>query len=473
MTNSIEKLIDETKHVLIGSPYSLNAQNFNVDKLKSISNSMDETVELLGQTLTKKDREVSFERIFRSTEIFESNQIEGAGLPTLKATDEIIFKYSKQHSKTTDYVSWAIEKGILNDKHTYEVIGLDAARSLARDLALDISRPLSESDIRSIHKIIMGTDSSAGIYKRYANQIAGSSHEPPLPLDTPSHMRTFANWLTGQPTNPWQSRGSLVRAAVAHAWLAHIHPFEDGNGRLARLLANLILVREGMPPLILKNKRDRSEYLNALSLSDQGGDVTPLLFLFIKAINRVAQQMSDPERAQELFEMEIDIRKAGAFATWNSVIQEWFNEVRAQAMRYKLNFNQIGDITPSEFYQIKNKKPGYVWIGQFSSQSGNKILLYLGFPTRSLSNRLEKDQLFPTFYLGILNNNSPTGFYIPQNDSGTIYDTFMIEPREKKAFLQSYKKTVSGSLIKAAEELAKSAFTFSTSPPKPRFIENW
>lgn len=471
--NSIEKLIEETQYVLAGSPYSLDAQNFNSDKLKSISHSMDETVELLGQTIVTSQENGAINRIFRSTEIYESNQIEGAGPATLKITDEIITKFSKPNQKSLDYASWAIEKGIMNDKHTYEVIGLDAARSLARDLALDMSRPLSESDIRSIHRIIMGTDSCAGIYKRYANRIGGSEHLPPLPMDTPSHMSEFAKWLTGQPTNPWQSRGSLVRAAVAHAWLAHIHPFEDGNGRLARLIANLILVREGMPPLILKNKRDRTEYLNALAVSDLGGDVTSLLFLFIKAINRVAQQMADPKQAQELFEMEIDIRKAGTFATWQTRVSDWLADVRSQSLRYKVGFNTLGELTPSEFYQVKNNKPGFIWIGEFVNDSETEILLYIGYPTKSLSNRLERDQLFPTFYLGIRDKESPTGFYIPQNNIGTIYDTFMIEPREKKAFMQSFKSTRIATLSEAAEEIAKTAFTFISSPPPKRYSEHW
>jgi hypothetical protein len=56
---------------------------------------------------------------------------------------------------------------------------------------------------------------------------------------------------------------------MSHARFEQIHPFLDGNGRVGRLVLNLLLVRLGHPPAIIY-KRERSQYLRALRRADQG-----------------------------------------------------------------------------------------------------------------------------------------------------------------------------------------------------------
>ena len=62
----------------------------------------------------------------------------------------------------------------------------------------------------------------------------------------------------------------LVLTALFHEKFERIHPFYDGNGRTGRMLLNLILLRAGYPPLIVKNK-DRKEYYAALSAGHKAG----------------------------------------------------------------------------------------------------------------------------------------------------------------------------------------------------------
>ena len=57
--------------------------------------------------------------------------------------------------------------------------------------------------------------------------------------------------------------------AVAHYNMARIHPFDDGNGRGARLLMNLIFMKKGLPPAIIRNERRRL-YLDTLAEADKG-----------------------------------------------------------------------------------------------------------------------------------------------------------------------------------------------------------
>ena len=51
-------------------------------------------------------------------------------------------------------------------------------------------------------------------------------------------MQKFIDWFDGDDTG-----GSVVRSAIAHFWFVSIHPFEDGNGRLARILSDMLLAR--------------------------------------------------------------------------------------------------------------------------------------------------------------------------------------------------------------------------------------
>jgi hypothetical protein len=77
---------------------------------------------------------------------------------------------------------------------------------------------------------------------------------------------------------------AILRATVLHAWLTHIHPFTDGNGRTARAITTLELVRAGFPPIIIK-KPEKSRYLAGLADSDNGGDLAALLEFFVEKAN--------------------------------------------------------------------------------------------------------------------------------------------------------------------------------------------
>ncbi len=78
-----------------------------------------------------------------------------------------------------------------------------------------------------------------------------------------------------------------------HAWVAHIHPFADGNGRTARALMNLILVRGGFP-IVLIRRKDRARYYDSLAASDDG-DIAPLLDLIL---HRTGDSVRQIERAR-------------------------------------------------------------------------------------------------------------------------------------------------------------------------------
>ena len=80
-----------------------------------------------------------------------------------------------------------------------------------------------------------------------------------------------------------------VRPEVEAAWLHHrfaqIHPFQDGNGRVARALATMMFLKAGYVPLVVRDDDHRERYLDALSLAD-AGDLKPLVDLFANIVSR-------------------------------------------------------------------------------------------------------------------------------------------------------------------------------------------
>lgn len=140
----------------------------------------------------------------------------------------------------------------------------DAIRYV-RELAHE-KTPLRESDVRNLHKLVVqrSRPDIAGRYAdlaRYVRTDIGR-HEFPSPAEIPAWMGDFAKWLTAAPNTP-------EAAFTAHRRLVDIHPFNDGNGRTARLLMNLILIRGGYPPIAVRPE-DRPAYIRALQQSQAG-----------------------------------------------------------------------------------------------------------------------------------------------------------------------------------------------------------
>lgn len=124
--------------------------------------------------------------------------------------------------------------------------------------AVQPDTPLTEELVLDVHKVLMkgiiGDD--AGRYRRMPVYIRGSMDVPPNWLKVPDLMADFARTFRARPGEEHPIRF----AARAHVDLVGIHPFVDGNGRVARMLANFMLMRDGWPP-VLYTVADRADYL--------------------------------------------------------------------------------------------------------------------------------------------------------------------------------------------------------------------
>ena len=184
---------------------------------------------------------------------YTSNAIEGNTL-TLRETAEVI-----EHGITVGGKS-------LRD-HLEAVDHYEAVQWM-RELAAR-TEPIGESTVSELHRRIVARSQPAiaGIYSQLPRRIAGSPVVFPNPAKIPALMEEFGAWLNAAPPDP-------ATVFEAHFRLTEIHPFGDGNGRTARLLMNLLLVRGGYPPVAVR-PQDRKTYLDALERGSLAGDLRP------------------------------------------------------------------------------------------------------------------------------------------------------------------------------------------------------
>lgn len=162
---------------------------------------------------------------------------------------------------------------------------------MIQEEAADAHMPLTETFIRQLHHTLLredytlyrqlpdGTTTSyvihAGIYKTRPNSVitvTGEHFEYASPEETPALMTDLVEWYNAE-----EQKGALSPielATVLHYRYIRIHPFEDGNGRIARLLVNYILTRHHYPMIVVKS-HDKDRYLTALNRCDVQVGPTP------------------------------------------------------------------------------------------------------------------------------------------------------------------------------------------------------
>ena len=136
--------------------------------------------------------------------------------------------------------------------------------------------PITEETIIRIHRLLLDEILvKPGEYRTGMITVPGANFTPPRSTMIPSHIQKLVNWLD---QNPWEYTPVELAARFMHGFLI-IHPFHDGNGRTARILMNLILLRNGYPTLTNISYRDRKQYLKTLAEADLGNYRTLVNFI--------------------------------------------------------------------------------------------------------------------------------------------------------------------------------------------------
>jgi len=180
------------------------------------------------------------------------------------------------------------ETQILNLKKVYREI--KAIKALPKPLKL------SAEIIKDIHKTITegckNDDNHPGHYRNDGRQVGNKEHggvytTPKILEDIKTLMKAFIEWINSPEV---LEEDAAIRVALAHYYLALIHPFGNGNGRTARAIEAMLLVSSGIKfvPHMLSNYyyKNIDDYFWAFSLSERNKDynITPFLEFFLRGI---------------------------------------------------------------------------------------------------------------------------------------------------------------------------------------------
>ncbi len=198
---------------------------------------------------------------------YNSNHMEGNTLTYGETELLLIFDLTKGNHELREYE---------------EMKGHDVALKLVYDLVNDKERSLNVNFIRELNKLLLvrpffkeaiTTDGQptrreikVGEYKLFPNSVQlhnGEIFHYPSPAETPALMGDLMEWYKNNTDE------AVIVAADLHYKFVCIHPFDDGNGRIARLLMNYHLLKNNFPPIIIKSE-DKKNYLRALNEADAG-----------------------------------------------------------------------------------------------------------------------------------------------------------------------------------------------------------
>jgi len=200
--------------------------------------------------------------------------------------------------------------------------------------------PLRLVDVREFHRLLMGDtyevhaetpdgqritrEERGGEYKTHPNHVrtaTGEIHYYATPEETPARMQDLMNAYSGWREQVEQGElHPLVAAASLHHGFVEIHPFPDGNGRLSRILMNLLLMRAGYPPAVIRQE-NRAAYFGALAEADAGNlepftrFVADELAVTMELYLRALRNEHDPDafsRRVALLKREVEIAPTGS-----------------------------------------------------------------------------------------------------------------------------------------------------------------
>ena len=243
--------------------------------MKNIEDVMSEWNAL--QPLSDRDREM-LSRRFTIDFNYNSNHIEGNTL-TYGQT-EILLMFGK-----------IVGEADVRDVH--EMTASNVGLKMMKEEALLKETPLTQHFIRTLHKTLLREDYTvyrtlpggvqtsyvihAGQYKTRPNSVItryGDRFEYATPEETPALMSDLIDWY-----NDAERSGKFTPielAAIFHYRYIRIHPFEDGNGRIARLMVNYILTRHDYPMIVVRSRK-KKQYIEALHRTDLTVGASPSL----------------------------------------------------------------------------------------------------------------------------------------------------------------------------------------------------
>lgn len=195
--------------------------------------------------------------------------------------------------------SIARKLGIENVKQTASSHYVDSVVSVMLDAVSHYDRPLSKEKLCAWQAAFFptgyseGSQIEVGKYRTNEEHIVSGMfgrervhYVAPAPELVEEEMGKFLEWF-----NREENTGSIVRSAIAHLWFVSIHPFEDGNGRLARILSDMLLARADKSEYRFYNissqiNKDKKHYCDILESTQRGdGDITEWILWYANTLS--------------------------------------------------------------------------------------------------------------------------------------------------------------------------------------------
>jgi Fic family protein len=164
-------------------------------------------------------------------------------------------------------------------------------------------------------------------------------YEAPAAARIANEMRKFLKWFDSD-----EQQDPLLKAAIAHLWFVTIHPFEDGNGRIGRAIAEMCLARSdgsaqrfySMSSQILE---ERKGYYDVLEKTQAGSlDITEWLIWFLGCLDRAIEQssrISDSALEKELFWQDLKKKNLALNDRQEKVLNKMFSGFVGKLTREK------------------------------------------------------------------------------------------------------------------------------------------
>lgn len=277
-----------------------------------------------------KEQEDRIMQKFRLDWNYHSNHLEGNSLTYGETKALILFGVTAQGKPLKD---------------TLEITGHNEAINWVLEM-IQGDRPLTENFLRELHSLLL-QDSykesknekgdivprkiSAGKYKTTPNHVqtvTGEIFYFATPEETPAKMTELLDWYKEKALE--KEVNPILLAAEFHYKFIRIHPFDDGNGRTARILMNFILMKFGFPPVIIKTE-DKANYFAALQFAD-AGNIEAFITYIAQNLNRSLEIMIAGANGEDI-EEDDDLDKEIA------LLEQRLNHFRDKPIIYKTKYS--------------------------------------------------------------------------------------------------------------------------------------
>jgi len=188
------------------------------------------------------------------------------------------------------------EKPKTQDPEELETLGVANAIEYIRNTKEDLSLKL----LLKLHKLCFdGSKNFAGKLREVnvvvRNALGHVLHTGVPKEELKDYLEDFISWYK-ENNNKFKP---LILASILHNQFEHIHPFQDGNGRVGRLLLNYILIKNNYPPINIKLE-DRQEYYLTLQKYSKEDDLKPTLRFLIKQYKKTLKEVSTKRKKGNL-----------------------------------------------------------------------------------------------------------------------------------------------------------------------------